>query len=90
MDRDILEFELIVTLKSEIFRVNLNFLDMADLNMIEELAIELGINNYLTYYDLESIYNSEYDKVKYIYKQWSKDILIAYENIVKKLNGRLN
>ena len=90
MDRELLEFELIVTLKAKIFDINLNFLDIVDLVLIEELAIDLGIDNILTYYDLEPIYDSEYEKVECIYKQWCEDIMYKYVNIVEKLNGRLN
>ena len=89
IDKDLIEFELIVTLKGKIFDVNLNYLDTLDLVLIEELAIDLGIDNILTYYDLEPIYESEYEKVECIYKQWCKDIIDAYESIAKQLNERL-
>lgn len=89
IDEDLIEFELIVTLKGKIFDVNLNYLDTLDLVQIEELAIDLGIDNLLTYYDLEPIYESEYEKVECIYKQWCEDIIDAYEGIIKQLNGRL-
>lgn len=84
------EFELVVTLKSEIFRVNLNFLDISNLEQIEELAIDLEIDNYLTYYDLESIYNSEYDKIENIYNQWCEDIIKIFEKLEKELTEKLN
>lgn len=90
MDKDLIEFELIVTLKGRIFGTNLNYLDTLDLEQIEELSVDLGIDDYLTYYDLDDLYESEYDKIKCIYKQWCDDIIAAYDSIVKKLNGRLN
>lgn len=89
IDKDIVEFELIVTLKGRIFGTNLNYLDTLDLEQIEELSIDLGINDYLTYYDLDDIYEDNYDKIECIYKQWCKDIIDAYESIVKQLNKRL-
>lgn len=84
------EFELVVTLKSEIFRVNLNFLDINNLEQIQELAIDLEIDNYLTYYDLESIYNSEYDKIENIYNQWCEDIIKIFKKLEKELTEKLN
>ena len=74
------EFELVITLKSEIFRVNLNFLDINNLEL----------DNYLTYYDLESIYNSEYDKIENIYNQWCEDIIKIFEKLEKELTEKLN
>lgn len=90
MDKDLVEFELIVTLKGKIFGVNLNYLDTLDLAQIEELSVDLGISNYLTYYDLDDVYESNYNKIQCIYKQWCDDITSAYKNIAKKLNDRLN
>lgn len=84
------EFELIVTLKAEIFRVNLNFLDKCNLEQIAELAEDMGIDKYLTDYDLEPIYNFQYDKIKCIYNQWCDDIIIAFREIEKELTEKLN
>ena len=84
------EFELVITLKGEIFRINLNFLDKEDLENIAELAFDLGIDNYLTYYNLEPIYNSQYDKIKNIYNQWCKDIIKIFEKLEKELTEKLN
>lgn len=90
MDKMLINFELIITLKREIFRVNLNYLDKGDLEGINELAYDLGIEEYLTYYDLDDIYNSEYDKIKEIYNQWCMDIMEIFEKVRNKLNERLN
>ena len=80
------EFELIVSLKTKIFDINLNFLDLEDLMEIEEIAYDSGLEDILTDYDLESIYNSEYDKIEEIYKQWCQDVFNAFDNIYKRLN----
>lgn len=77
-EMDLIEFELIIILKTEIFRVNLNFLDKLDLQQIEEIAYDLGIESYLTYYDLKPLYNADYEKEQEIYKQWCDDITKAY------------
>lgn len=90
MDKMLINFELIVSLKGEIFRVNLNYLDKGDLESINELAYDLGIEEYLTYYDLDDIYNSEYDRIKEIYNQWCIDIMEIFEKVRDELNGRLN
>ena len=89
-NKDLVEFELIITLKAKIFDVNLNFLDKEDLEDIQDLAYDLGIEDYLTYFDLEPMYNSQYDEVKMIYNKWCDDIYNAYENHIQKLNKRLN
>lgn len=83
------DFELIVILKTEIFRVDLNFLSKNDLLVIEECALGLGLDEYLTYFDLESIYDFEYDEVKKIYKQWCDDIIKVFNEYAEKLNGQL-
>lgn len=80
------DFELIVSLKTKIFDVNLNFLDLEDLMEIEEIAYDSGLEDVLTDYDLENIYNSEYDKIEEIYQQWCQDIFDAFDNIYKRLN----
>lgn len=80
------EFELIVSLKAKIFDINLNFLDLEDLMEIEEIAYDSGLEDILTDYDLESIYNSEYDKIEEIYNQWYQDIFDAFNNVYKRLN----
>jgi len=90
MDEMLLNFELIAILKTEIFRVNLNFLDKGDLEEIEEVMYDMGLEKYFTDYDLESLYNSDYDKIKEIYEQWSDEVLDLFDNIQSKLNGRLN
>lgn len=75
MDKYLLkDFERITELKSEIFRVDLNFLDLGDLETIQEYEADLGLE-VLTYFDLEEIYNSNYDKIEEIYKQWCNEIL---------------
>lgn len=90
MDKMLIDFELIITLKEEIFRVDLNYLDKGDLENIDELAYDLGIEDYLTHYDLDDIYNSEYDKIKKIHNQWCIDIMTKFEKVRDELNGRLN
>lgn len=67
------DFERVVELKSEIFRVDLNFLDLGDLETIQEYEADLGLE-VLTYFDLEEVYNSDYDKIEGIYKQWCDEI----------------
>lgn len=79
------EYERIVTLKGEIFRVNLNFLDLDDLDSIQQLSYDLGIEDYLTDYNLESLYNSNYDKIEEIYETWCQEIVRATEEIEKKI-----
>jgi hypothetical protein len=90
MDEMLLNFKLITILKTEIFRVNLNFLDKGDLEEIKEVMYDMGLEKYFTDYDLESLYNSDYDKIKEIYEQWSDEVLDLFDDIQSKLNGRLN
>lgn len=90
IDKDIAELERITILKTEIVRIDLNFLDKENLEEIEEIAYDLGIEEYLTEFNIEGLYNSEYDKLCIIYKQWYNDILNAFENINNKINKRLN
>ena len=90
IDKDIAELERITILKTEIVRIDLNFLDKENLEEIEEIAYDLEIEEYLTEFNIEDLYNSEYDKLCTIYKQWYNDILNAFENINNKINKRLN
>lgn len=90
IDKDIAELERVTILKTEIVRIDLNFLDKINLEEIAEIAYDLGIEEYLTEFDIESLYNSEYDKLCEIYEQWYDDILNAFENINDKINKRLN
>ena len=84
MDFNLLkEYERVVTLKGEIFGVNLNFLDLDDLDNIQQLSYDLGIEDYLTDYDLEPLYNSDYDKIEEIYETWCQEIVKATEKIEK-------
>ena len=53
------DFERIVELKSEIFGIDLNFLDLGDLEKIQEYEADLELE-ILTYFDLDEIYNSEW------------------------------
>lgn len=82
------DFERIVILKTEIFRVNSNLLSLEDLEQIQECEYDLNMD-ILTYYDLDNVYNSDYDKVDEIYKKWCDEIIVAFNNISEKLNGKM-
>lgn len=90
MDKMLIEFELIISLKTEIFRVNLNFLDKGDLETIEEAMYDMGLEEYFTEYDIEGLYNSNYDEIEEIYEQWSNEVIDLFNDIQSKLNGRLS
>ena len=83
------DFERIIILKTIIFDVNLNFLCLNDLEKISETAynleIELPINTVDEEGDeinsLESLYDSQYEIIKKIYKEWCN---IVYEMFLQK------
>lgn len=75
MDKYLLkDFERVVTLKTEIFRVDLNFLDLGDLETIQECEADLGLE-VLTYHDLGDICNSDTESIEKIYKEWCDEII---------------
>lgn len=90
MDEMLIDFELIIILKTEICRVNLNFLDKGDLEEIEEVMYDMGLEEHFTDYDLEGLYNSNYDKIEEIYEQWKDEVILLFDDIQSKLNGRLS
>lgn len=84
------ELERITTVKAIICDVDLNFLDISDLEEIQELFYDLGIEEYFTDYDLEEIYDFEFDEMESIYQKWYDEVIIAFNNIEDKLEQALN
>ena len=80
------DFERIVELKSEIFGIDLNFLDLGDLERIQEYEADLELE-ILTYFDLDEIYNSEYDKIEEIYNQWCDEITEEVNRFKKEISN---
>ena len=84
MEQLINEFETIIILKTIVFDVNLNFLDLDDLNKIQYAAYDMDID--ITDYNLDDVYNSDYDKIESIYNIWREEV---YEEYLRCKNGLL-
>lgn len=66
------EFESLITLRTLMDKVDLNFIGIEDLKEINEYARELNID--IKYVDLESIYNWEIDSILDVYNEWYDNI----------------
>lgn len=66
------EFESLITLRTLMDKVDLNFIGVEDLKEINGYARELGID--IKYVDLESIYNWEIDSILDVYNEWYDNI----------------
>ena len=66
------EFESLITLRTLMDKVDLNFIGIEDLKEINGYARELNIH--IKYVDLESIYNWEIDSILDVYNEWYDNI----------------
>lgn len=66
------EFESLITLRTLMDKVDMNFIGIEDLKEINGYARELGID--IKYVDLESIYNWEIDSILDVYNEWYDSI----------------
>lgn len=66
------EFESLITLRTLMDKVDINFIGIEDLKEINGYARELGID--IKYIDLESIYNWEIDSILDVYNEWYDNI----------------
>lgn len=78
------DFERIIILKTLIFDIDLNFLDLESLEKIDIEAYQLEIENF-PQYDLEGMYNSQYDEIEEIYKVYKKFITTEYWRLKRKI-----
>ena len=100
MNKLLIEFEGIVILRTIVRDVNLNFLCKEDLEHIEDVAYELGIELPLNIIDpeddeiiitsLEDFYDSQYEMVKKVFECWNNLINDKYLNIRKRILYKLN
>lgn len=77
------KFENIVVLKTIMDSIDLNFIGTEDLERIADDAENLGID--LNCIDLDNIYDSEYDLIEDIYKEWFDDVNTMYLDIKEEL-----
>lgn len=77
------KFENIVVLKTIMDSIDLNFIGTEDLERIADDAENLGID--LNCIDLDNIYDSEYDLIEDIYREWFDDVNTMYLDIKEKL-----
>ena len=73
------KFESIMVLQTIIDHVDLNFLDKSDLENIEEIAYDLDIE--LTEFNIEGLYNSQYEAIEHIYNTWQNDVNEIYHEV---------
>ena len=66
------EFESLITLRTLMDKVDLNFIGIEDLKEINGYARELNID--IKYVDLESMYNWEIDSLLDVYNEWYDNI----------------
>lgn len=66
------EFESLITLRTLMDKVDLNFIGIEDLKEINRYARELNID--IKYVDLESMYNWEIDSILDVYNEWYDNI----------------
>lgn len=77
------KFENIIVLKTIMDSIDLNFIGTEDLERIADDAENLGID--LNCIDLDNIYNSEYDLIEDIYREWFDDVNTMYLDIKEEL-----
>ena len=80
------DFERIIILKTLIFDIDLNFLDLESLEKIDIEAYQLEIENFPKY-DLEDMYNSQYDEIQEIYEVYKKFITTEYWRLKRKIEN---
>lgn len=75
--------ENVIILRTIAYGVNYNFIGVNDL---EKIALEAEyLDIILPEYDLESLYNSQYDDIVAIHKDYLKTINAAYEELRLKV-----
>ena len=77
------EFESLITLRTLMDKVDLNFIGIEDLKEIDGYAKELDID--IKYVDLESMYNWEIDSILDVYNEWYDNINNRYLEVKKQL-----
>ncbi len=78
------KFENIVTLKTIMDNINLNFICLDDLDKIANIANELDIDlNCIDYDNIE--YNSQYQDICDTFTNWFEDVNIMYLDLREKL-----
>lgn len=77
------KFENIIVLKTIMDSIDLNFIGTEDLERIADDAENLGID--LNCIDLDNIYDSEYDLIEDIYREWFDDVNTMYLDIKEEL-----
>ena len=82
------KFENIVTIKTIMDCIDLNFIGTEDLNKIANIANELDIDlNYLDYDKIE--YNDQYDLIEQVFYEWFEDVNTMYLDIKNGLLKQL-
>lgn len=82
------DYERIVTIKTLIFDINLNFLHLDDLKKIAETAYDLGIEKFPKY-DLDDLCYDD-PRIELVYKNYKKWVINEFECISNELNGKMN
>lgn len=80
------DFERIIILKTLVFDIDLNFLDLEDLEKIDMAAYDMQIDNF-PQYDLEGMYNSQYDEIQDIYEDYKKFTLNEFTKIKREIEN---
>ena len=83
MNNLVSQFENLITLKAIMDDIDLNFIDTGDLENIVNCAIDLDID--IEDYDIDDIYNSEYDRIYDIYIEWFEDVNFMYLDVKNEL-----
>ena len=77
------EFESLITLRTLMDSVDMNFIGIGDLEKINGYARELNID--INYVNLESMYNWEIDSILDVYNEWYDNINDRYLEVKKQL-----
>ena len=77
------EFESLITLRTLMDSVDMNFIGIGDLEKINGYARELNID--IKYVNLESMYNWEIDSILDVYNEWYDNINDRYLEVKKQL-----
>lgn len=80
------DFERIIILKTLIYDIDLNFLDLEDLEKIDIEAYQLEIENF-PQYDLEGMYNSQYDEIQEIFENYKKFVTMKYWRLKREIEN---
>ena len=77
------EFESLITLRTLMDSVDMNFIGIGDLEKINGYARELNID--IKYVNLESMYNWEIDSILDVYNEWYDNINDRYLEVKRQL-----